>query len=184
MADLDIGQTTTTDLKGTMRDFSVQAQTPDRATPSQKETVWDYPNAAKHLGYYKTIPEIYSMLNALAIWAVGKGWIADNRTTNRLKNFIGWGEDSFQSICHNLIVQKKVFGDAYAEIVREGNTISGLAINIKPLYTGDMRVIVGPTGIIERYEQKVNNSGAEARKFRPEQILHLVNNRVANEIRS
>ena len=52
-------------------------------------------------------------------------------------------------------------------------------LNLKPLHPGDMRVIVGDNGIIKRYEQRKNK---KVKKLEPKQILHLVNDRVCDEI--
>ena len=179
MAELDISKTTTTDMKGTIEEFSVDSQLPD-AQGEQKEVFWDYPDASANLGYYKEIPEIKSAFKALAIYVCGQGWTADSRVTAILEGITGWGEDSFQSICQNLLIQKKVFGDAFAEIIRDEDT--GTLLNIKTLFTGDMRVVVNKKGIIERYEQRAGTPKKKPIKFQPNQILHLVNDRLANEI--
>ena len=174
MAEVDIAQATTTDLAGNVENFSVDSKTPDMA--ENKETYWDYTDAAENLGYYKSIPELRSAINALAIWTAGKGYTTDRRTQVILENITGWGEDSFSSICQNMIIQKKIFGDAFAEIIRNDK---GELINLKPLYTGDMRVVVDENGLITRYEQRTKNG---YKKLQPYQVLHLVNDRVANEI--
>lgn len=175
MVELDPAKATTTDLKGKVDVFSVSAITPDQAG-IQKETFWDYPDASKNLGYFHEIPEFKSAILALTIWVCGKGWEADSRVTAILESITGWGEDSFQSVCQNLIIQKKVFGDAFAEIIR--NDTKAL-VNLKPLYPGNMRVVVNPKGMIDHYEQR---NGDKIKPFRPEQILHIVNDRIANEI--
>lgn len=173
MAELNISKVTTTSLDSDVKDYSVDSYTPDMAG-EQPETTYDYPNSAQYLGYYKNIPELKRAIDALATWTVGIGWTSDNKTTNTMDNLKGWGEDSFQSICWNLIVQKKIFGDAFAEIIRNDR---GVLINLKPLYTGDMRVIVNKEGIVKRYEHRPSKT-----KFDPSDILHIVNDRVCNEI--
>lgn len=178
MADLDIGQTTITNLTGRVEDFSVSSQTLDSSTMVAGEYWWDYPKSAEYLGYYKSIPELKKAIDALAIWTVGKGATTDTKTQVALEQLRGWGEDSFLSIMENMIVQKKVLGDAYAEIIREGNTL----INLKPLYAGDMRVVVNAEGIITRYEQRTRHKNGKNKVLQPEQVLHLVNDRFANEI--
>ena len=178
MADTDIGKATTTDLQGTVQDVTVSAQVPD-AQSVTGETWWDYPKSSQYLGYYKEIPELKSAIHVLTQRVCGLGWEADARVTAILEGVIGWGEDSLQSVCQNLLTQKKVFGDAFAEIIR---TDDGTLINLKPLYPGDMSVVVNDQGLIVRYEQRSRNPKAIPKKFRPEQILHLVNDRIANEI--
>lgn len=109
MADLDIGQTTTTDLKGTVKDVTVDSAVPD-ALGLRK---WTYPDAPTHLGYYKSIPEINSALRALGIYVCGQGWESETHQAE-LEGLTGWGEDSFQSISKSLVIEKKVFGDSFA----------------------------------------------------------------------
>lgn len=178
MVELNIGAATTTTLSSDVSNFSVNSQSPDRPSQNQEETYYDYPKAAEYLGYYKTIPELKKAIDALATWTTGKGFDASTNVTILVDKFVGWGEDNFTSILWNLIVQKKVFGDAFAEIIRDEDSN---VINIKPLYTGDMRVVVNSQGIITRYEQRTNAKGPNI-KFSPNKILHLVNDRVANEI--
>jgi protein required for attachment to host cells len=96
-----------------------------------------------------------------------------------LDRVIGWGEDSIEAIFNNLIIQKKIFGDAFAEIIRDDR---GLVLNLKPLYAGDMRVVVDSKGMIKYYEQRTKNNKDGAIKFETHEILHLVNDRIANEI--
>lgn len=173
MANLDVGQTTTTTLTGNT-EYTVGHETPDNVHAG--EQWYDFPEAAEYLGYYKKIPELKKAIDALAIWTVGKGVEVDDTIREQLRSFRGWGEDTFQSIMENLIMCKKIFGDAFAEIMRNDDE---KIVNIKPLYPGDMRVVVDNKGMIKRYEQRV---GVKTTKFRPDQILHLCNDRVANEI--
>lgn len=179
MAELDISKSTITDMTGAVKDYSVSQGQLDPAHNQQKETFYDYPDSSEYLGYYKTIPELKKSIDALAIWTVGKGFETDVETKVKLDRFGGWGEDTIQSIFENLVIQKKVFGDSFAEIIKNDD---GEIINLKPLYTGDMRVVVGRNGIIKRYEQRVNGGNGVTVKFKPEEIIHLCNDRIGNEI--
>lgn len=168
-----------TDLTNDVQNYQTDPSTIDTPSPTQTETYWDFPNAAEHLNYYKTIPELKKAIDALALWVVGKGFTTDARTEARLGVVRGWGEDSIISILSNLQRQKKIFGDAFAEIVWEDNRI----VNIKPLYPGHMRVVLNAKGIITRYEQRiVQGKNTATTKFQPKQILHLTNERIGNEI--
>ena len=179
MAQYDPTTTTTTNLTGSVLDVSIAPAVPDATGASTEEVVWDFPDAGKHLGYYQSIPELQSALRVLAQRVCGLGWETDPRTTIILENFIGWGEDTIDTIFQMLLIEKKVFGDTFAEIVRNEN---GLLLNLKKLYTGDMRVVLNPQGLIDRYEQRSNIPKGEPKKFKPNQILHLCNNRIGNEI--
>lgn len=180
MAELEINQSSTTNMANTVDDYSVASDTPDQEGEGQNETWYDYPESDEYLGYYKKIPELKKAIDALATWTVGKGFETNDTYRVIVDKFTGWGEDSIQSILWNLQVQKKVFGDAFAEIIRSD---SGTVINLKPLYTGDMRVVVDTKGMIKRYEQRTKSNGKDGvKRFQPNEILHLVNDRVAGEI--
>lgn len=179
MAEYNANVTTITDMNNQVQGYTVDTGYVDE-TGDQDETYWDYPNTPTYLGYYKKIPELKKAIDALAMWVAGKGYSVqegDSVTSKTLDNISGWGEDSFESIVNNLIIQKKIFGDAFAEIITDED--DGRLLNIKPLYTGNMRVVVDRQGIVKRYEQR---SGNNVTRFEPYQILHLCNDRIANEI--
>ena len=185
MADTDIRSTTTSDLKTAMGEygggdayFSVASKQLD-SSADQEETTYTWNKWPTWLGYYKTIPELKQAINALAVWTAGKGWTADNLTTIILKRLRGWEEDTFQSIMENMIIVKKINGDAFAEIVRNEK---GTIINLKPLSPANMRVVVNRKGVIIRYEQIDKIKGKAPKVFKPEEILHLSNDRVGDEI--
>jgi hypothetical protein len=175
MANLNAANATTTDLSNSVSDYTVTTQVTDAG--SQKENKWENPNATKYLGFYKSIPELKKSIDALALWAVGKGYDADPETTLILEHMNGWGEDTFESICMNLIICKKIFGDAYAEIVRDADTDT--LLNLKVLDPAKMTHVTNDKGILIRYEYRTGNKVAE---FEPEKILHLSNDRIADEI--
>lgn len=181
MAEFDISKTTTTDMASKVTTYSVDSERTDGIETNQNETYWDNDKAAQYLGYYKKIPELKKAIDALAMWTSGKGYQAQSlRLEAILENIIGWGEDTFESIVWNLIVCKKVFGDAFAEIIRdEDNRL----INLKVLDPSVIRIVVDKKGIVKRYEQyeKPNKKGTPI-KFQPHQILHLCNERIADEI--
>ena len=181
MAEFDIKQAITTDLTGSVDNYSVDTQTTD-AAGEQKETIYDNEKASQYLGYYKRIPELKKAIDALAMWTSGKGWSTDSGNTAILENMDGWGEDTFESICNNLIICKKVYGDAFAEIIRNPKT--GTLINLKVLDPANVRIIANRKGRIKRYElrSKTGTQGTVLKKFQPHEILHLCNNRIADEI--
>jgi hypothetical protein len=96
-----------------------------------------------------------------------------------MERWEGLGKDTSQQIIWNLKVMAKVMGDSFAEIIRND---TGSIINLKPLSTGNMRVVVNSKGILDRYEQRSNIKGKTSKKFRPQDIFHLTNDRVLNEI--
>ena len=178
MPQTDLGKTTIS--TSTIEDYEVAAMQTDAAT-GQKETEWQNTKWVNWLGYYKQIPELKKAIDAYATWAVGRGVTADARTTIILDHITGWGEDTFNSILWNMVVCKKIAGDAYCEIIRNEET--GTLINLKPLAPDTLKHIVNPEGIIIRYEQTTKLGDKKTiRKFQPNQILHLCNDRVADEI--
>lgn len=179
MATTDVANAAVTDMTNRVTDFSVASYITDAATGA-KETEYINTNYPKQLGYYKQIPELQKSINALATWILGKGWTADNRTTALLENIRGWGEDTFNTIMWGLLVTKKIGGDAFAEIIRNPKT--GTIINIKPLDAGGIKVIVDEKGFIKRYEQINKITKKAVQIFQPNEILHLCNDRVADEI--
>ena len=176
MANLDIGQIGRTALDGSITTYEVDSKSLDSPSEEQ-DTVWTFTDAARNIGYYKTIPELKRAIDTLAIWSVGKGFEVEAKKNQIiLENMTGWGEDSFQSIMENMMVMKKVIGDSFAEIIRNDK---GTLINLKPLSPEKMRVIVNQKGMIKRYEQ-VTPKGFT--KFQPHEILHLCNDRIGDEI--
>jgi len=175
--DTNISNTTTTSLDGANLDYQIPHETIDEEG-KQKESHWDNNYWSEGLGILKNIPEYKEPIRALARWAVGKGYEADNRTKVRLDNITGSGEDSFQSIMTNHIIVKKTNGDAFAEIIRNDK---GILINLKPLNPANMRTVFNSKGMIIRYEE-LNSKGKVKRKFETTEIFHSMNDRIANEI--
>ena len=179
MVRYDIGQSTTTDLDNASLDYSVDLKTTDSINAAG-DTYYDFPNSSQYLGYYKTIPELKKAIDALATWIMGKGYITDPSTEIILERVTGWGEDSINSIFWNLLVNKKIYGDAFAEIIRDEE---GELLNLKVLDPAAMRVVVSSKGIIKRYElRSKQNKKAKTQRFGPHQILHLCNDRISDEI--
>jgi len=181
MADTNISKATKSNMTDRVDDYEVGARQTDSAT-GQKETAWMNTKATTYFGYYKSIPELKSAVDALATWIVGKGYTAENIMTEAiLDNIIGWGEDTFNSIMWNLLVQKKVYGDCFAEIIRNEKT--GTLTNLKPLDPAKIKIIVDSNGMIRRYEQHSQIGEKKlVTKFEPHEILHMCNSRVADEI--
>ena len=160
-------------------DFEVPALQTDGAT-GQDETEWMNTNFNSWYGYYKTIPELTSVIDAKATWTIGKGFTSDAETTTILSDIKGWGKDTFNTILENMIRTYNIGGDAFCEIVRDEE--EGEVINLKPLDPSTIKIIVNGKGIIKRYEQMNKITKKTIIKFQPEEIFHLARNRVADEI--
>lgn len=180
MAEYDIGKTTTTDLKGSVLDVKIASQTPDQVGSGEKEVRWNFPDADKQLGYLQQIPELKSALQVYAKRVAGLGYTTDlGRDQVVLEGIVGHGKETITSILMQLIIEVKIFGDVFAEIIRNDK---GTLINLKKLYTGDMTVFFDNKGLIKRYEQRSNTEGGIPKKFETNEIFHLSNDRVGNEI--
>lgn len=172
----DILNTTTGSLS-TVQDFAVDSAGITEATTG-KEGRWNNDYWDENIKYYKTIPQFKQAIDGLAMWTVGKGWSADLAETEmRLRSFIGWGEDSFQSICDNHIRMKKINGDAYTQIIRDDEK---RCINLKPLTPNRVTTVTDENGLISHYEYKQVNG--EIKKIDRENMLHSCNDRIAGEI--
>ena len=178
MPETDISSAVASDLTTAMTDFSVDTTATDGAF-EQKETIWTNDTWPQNLGYYKTIPEVGVVTDAKATWTVGKGFEADEQTTMLLDTLKGWGKDGFNTILENMIRTYHIGGDAYCEIIRDKEEN---LINLKPLDPAVMAHVVGPDGMIKRYEQRSKVKGIPPKKLNPDRIFHLVRNRVADEI--
>ena len=116
----EIGSATTTDFTNQVPDFIVESKALDNANPQPDEYYWYFDKATEYLGYYYTIPEISSAANALATWAVSRGYETEDTTTKViLDNVFGMGKDTFETIMFNHEVIKLIVGDAFCEVKRE-----------------------------------------------------------------
>ena len=177
MGELDIGQAVASDLTNAITDFSVDAATTDGAG-DQKEFTWQNTDWAQDYGYYKTIPEFKTAVDAKATWTLGAGFTADEPTELLLMKIKGNGKDSFNSILKNQMKVKTISKDSFAEIIRDKDEV---LINLKPLDPSSIVIVQEQKGIIKRYEQ-VSKTKTPNKRFKPNQIFHLSHDRVADEI--
>ncbi len=178
MGEMNLNNAVASDLTNAMSDYSVNTQQTDGAG-SEKETSWTNTKWGDYLGYYKTIPELNSTIDARATWTVGKGFLAEEETTLFLDTINGWGKDTFNTILENMIRTMFIGGDAFCEIIRDDET--GKMINLKPLDPATIKIIVERAGIIKRYEQ-TSKTKSPNKKIKQEDMFHLSRNRVADEI--
>ena len=178
MPELNIDATTTPTVVTDYTTPSLQTEGVNEAG----ETWIDYPEFTKWYGNYRKIAKIKMAINAYATWVVGQCWTADSDLVSELEDIRGWGEDTLLSILWNMLVIKKVNGDAFAEVMRDPET--GSIVNLKPLDPSTMRTVLDKQGIILRYEQRAKTGDSkEIQEFEPNEILHMVNDRVADQAR-
>lgn len=180
MVNLDISTARSSDMSNVVEDYSVAAQNTD-AAGNQDETEWINSKWSLYWGYFNSIPELKTAIVMKAIWNVGKGYdVKDPFTKAIIDHIRGWGKDTFDDIMFNMEICRRVGGDAFAEIIRLGDKI----VNLKVLDPGSIKIIVNRQGIIKRYEQinKIAGEGKVVNKFEPDDIFHLSNNRLADQI--
>jgi hypothetical protein len=176
MAYTEIDAADYSDFKNTIEDYSVSTEQTDSASGEQ-ETEYMNAKASQQLGYYKSVPELKMAIDAKATWTIGKGINSEARDELTIMTLKGFGKDTFNSIIENLIREYHIYGDAYAEIIKDDKD---QLINLKPLDPGTIKIIVDKKGIVKRYEQ--NGPSGKVTKFNPEKILHLCRNRIADEV--
>jgi len=180
MGEYDIANAVVSDMTTAVTDYSVSPISTD-GPGEQDETRYYNTNWNQYYTYYKkNIGGYRNAINAFATWVLGKGWKADPATTATLDNITGCGEDSILAILWNQVVVKKVNGASFAHIIR--NPDSGILINLKPLDPASMVTVIGPDGVILRYEQISKVKGKKPKEFKTQEILHMINDRVADGI--
>lgn len=180
MAIYDLDKASRTSMDTAVDTYEVSQEALDYA--NNDETFYDFIKSKEYLGYYKKIPELKKAVDALAMWTAGKGYITElTRDEAVLQKIRGWGEDTFQSIMKNLIVIKKIIGDSFAEIIKNDK---GDLINLKPISPERVRIVCNKKGMIKRYEiiNVVDKKTIISNKIQPKDMLHLCNDRVADEI--
>ena len=180
MVKLDIAEAKASDMTNVLDDFQVPALSVD-APQDQKETEWLNVKWDTYWGYFNSVPDLKSALLMKTIWNVGRGYTADSGTMLILDNVKANGKDTFQDIIFNMELIKRVGGDSFAEIIRRDD---GELLNLKPLDPGTIKIIYNKAGAIIRYEE-INIVGKDNKiinTFKPQDIFHLSNNRLANQI--
>jgi len=176
MPERDIASSAVGDNEATFQDFSVAEQTLDSAG-DQKETTHFNHSFNKQLGYYKSIPELKSAIDAKARWTIGKGFTSNEITEIALSAIKGHGKDTFNSILENQERMSEIAGDSFAHIIRDNE---GNLINLKPM--PQLQIVANRAGLIIRYEQLDRQNKKAVKKFAPEEIFHLSRDRVGDEI--
>lgn len=174
---LNISNAALSNQSTTVKDYSIRPLNVEGAN-GQGETEYVNSKWTQQWGYFNQIPDLKSAIISKVTWIIGKGYKADPETQVILDHITGWGKDTFDEILFNLEITKRIGGDSYAEIIKEDDVI----INLKPLNPQYMKIIVDKKGIIKRYEQMSSTPDGKPVTFKPEDILHLSNNRLADQI--
>lgn len=180
MSTLNISNMVNSNMESNVADYEVAPMNTDGIS-DLKETIYTSKDWAQNWGYFNTHSDLKSAILMKAIWNVGKGYTTqDSQTKVDLDHISGWGKDTFEDVLFNMEVVRRINGDAFAEIIRDGEKV----INLKPLDPSTIRIVVDGKGIIKRYEQfaKTGDSIAIKHTFKPTEIFHLSNNRLADQI--
>lgn len=177
MAEMNISAATTTNMSSSVPNFIVQAKHLDSVNNSSEETYWYFEYATKHMGYYFSISEVFNSSNALATWAVNRGWKAlDPSIKAQLDHVRGNGKDTFTKIMWNHVVVKLIVGDAFTEVKRNDK---GIILNMIPISPERVRLVFGKTGLLKRYDVW---NGSEWREVKLENMLHSSNKRFGDQM--
>lgn len=188
----DLNNAAQGNLSNAVVDFSVTPKQTDGAT-GQEETEYQNNDWTKQYGYFCSNGDLKSAIIAKSIWVVGKGWNADADAKVILDNIKGNGKESFDDILFNMDVTRRMSGDSFAEIITDPDTET--ILNLKVLDPSTIKIIQNKKGIIERYEQTAKYPNDKLKNkiknliglkqhftFKPEEIFHLSNNRIADNI--
>lgn len=145
-------------------------------SPSGSETRHT-PDFDKWHGFYRTIPELRTVINKLASWTFGRGIKSDKKNKEKLKKIKGWGKDSPRGVLKNQWRVAMICGDSFAHIITDKQK---RMTNLKPLNAGTITIVCNSEGIIVRYEQIINQK--KVNEFSPEEIYHLSYERIGDEI--
>lgn len=182
------------DYENTVQEITVTPKATDGPT-GIKETEYAFSKFQDWNGYFHAIPDLQSALIMKSIWNTGKGYTTKSAHTQVILDHIsGYGKDTFNDILFNLDLTSMIGGDSFAEIIRDEETKT--LLNLKVLDPSSMKIVLDEKGIIKRYEQ-INKTPQQGflnkvksifgkkkgvRTFKPNQILHLSNNRYADNM--
>lgn len=183
MPQLDATKITLSNMSNVVKDWQVTPRTPDGIS-GQRETYYLNSNFAKQWGYFLAHPDLHSAILMKAIWDVGKGYTTDVITQVQLEHIMGKGKETFGDILFNMDVISLVGGDAYAEIIWEDKKTRSSILNLKVLDPSTIRSVWGDNGMLIRYEQvnKIPGISNPPKEFQPEDIFHLSNSMLADQI--
>jgi len=178
MPNTNISGTTVGNMATYVSEITVANKETDGVSDSN-ETEYINTKWSNWLGYYKLIPELKVAIDMRSIWTLGKGYKADAYTTVILDHISGWGRESFNDILKNMMISGRIGGDAFAEIIRDDD---GELLNLKVLDPSTIKIVVDKKGIIKHYIQMSKTKDGQEIKFNRDEIFHLTNKRVADEI--
>src|SRR3990167_1998984 len=172
----DFSQTTTTTTKA---DYKVGSISPDSPV-NVEENFWDNSRFPIWFAHYIKHAKVKKAIDGFADWVLGQGFTTDTRTQVILEHISGNGKETFDDIMWNGIVMKKVNGESYTHAIRNDN---GTIINMRSLSPNHMRVVYSGKGRVKEYRHySVAEKSGEFVTYQPNEILHMINDKVADEM--
>ena len=187
MALADPKATITTDMEGATSVSNLQGtknldsfQIASRTTDTNDYT----PDFNKWHGTYRDVPEARSTIDVWCKWIVNKEIIMSSSTRKLVSRIRGNGKQTIRKILINHKRTSKICGDSFLEIIRDK---AKRTINLKMLDPESITTKASEKGIIKLYVQtitKLVNGVKEVKtiNFQPEDIFHLMNDPIADEI--
>ena len=176
MAQYNLSNSTTTDLKNKVPDFIVDSMKLDIANGDGEETYVYFDTAPENFGYILNHPQVSSPLYSMATWAFGQGYETEEKLTEtRLRQITGNGKETFNEIVWNHSVVKQGCGDAFMEIIRNDTGKLANLINISP----ERVKVVFQGSRIKRYEIW---NGAKWVNKKINEIFHTFNKKIGDQI--
>lgn len=177
MSELNLSSATTTNLSSAVPDFIVAAKALDYASSGSTYTYKYFDKAPEYFGYYFSIPEVYSAANALATWAINRGWKAkDIQTKVDLDHVTGDGKDNFTSISYQHTIVTAIVGDAFIQCKRSD---TGRLVNMIAISPERVRVAYAKDGLLHHYDVW---NGTEWKEVKKEEMLHSRNKKIADSL--
>lgn len=159
-------------------DMTNQVTTYESPAAGSTSEVEYQPNWDRWNGIYKDVSLLAALVDAKAMWTVGKGYKLKNAAMKaRLDKIRGNGKDTFNTILYNAVKVYTIGGDFFAEIM---TTKKGELVNLKPLNPSMMKIKANNKGIITGYEQW--DGITKLHRWKPDEIFHLPWNRIADSI--
>ena len=172
----DFSATTTTTTKA---DYRVGSISPDSPTTID-ENFWDNSRFTIWFAHYIKHAKVKKAIDGFADWVLGQGYTTDTRTQVILEHIQGNGKETFDDLMWNAIVMKKVNGESYTHVIRNEK---GTIINMRSLSPNHMRVVYSGKGRVKQYRHyTVANKSGEFVTYEPNEILHMINDKVADEM--
>lgn len=181
MGQYNISKAASSDMTNIVEDVEIESRVQDNIK-DQDETTYQNTQWYNQLGIYKTIPEFKIAVDMRAIWTLGDKIDSTPEDKPVIEDITGFGKDNFRNILKNMIVTRRIGQDSYAEIIRDKN---GNMINLKILDPFSIKQVYNRKGILIRYEQTTMNPTTKKTNtitFKPHEIFHLTNKRIADEI--